>query len=136
MRNPKRHSTVRRAGSPDSEAELRARPAQSGESIRPTRQSQEFWQRLIGSILLFGFAAYCFLAQHIVISSGRRATSSLSRRPSVFDGPDAVVLGLAAVALGLINLAVGWRSRFQLHLFWTGLLLGGGCLLYGLWRVI
>lgn len=68
--------------------------------------------------------------------SERRAASSFSRRPSLFDGPDAVVLGLAAVALGLINLAVGWRSRFQLHLFWGGLLLGGGCLLYGLWRVI
>lgn len=62
MRNPKRYSTVRRAGQPDPEAELRKRLAEPGERRRPTRQSQEFWQRLIGSILLFGFAAYCFIA--------------------------------------------------------------------------
>jgi glucose dehydrogenase len=50
-------------------------------------------------------------------------------------GLDAVAIGSAVIGLGVINLALGIRSRRRIHVFWMGAALFLLPTLYGLWKV-
>jgi len=61
----------------------------------------------------------------------------LSGRGSVFvdaRGLDAVVIGCVAIALGIINLAIGIRSQRRIPVFWTGAVLLMATAVYGIVR--
>jgi len=84
--------------------------------------------------VLCAIGLWIALSGHANFTLGGRR---LSGSGSVFvdaHGLDAVVIGLVPIALGVINLAIGIRSRRRIPVFWTGAVLLMGTALYGLVR--
>ena len=98
-------------------------------------RSPVVYARLVGSLILFALGSWWIGTQHAkFILGGDPDSAWASRRGTGVDakGLDAVAIGCAAVGLGLVNLAVGLRTKARLPVFWVGAAILGATAAYGI----
>ena len=101
------------------------------------RRGTAFHGRLLGSLFLFALGAWFVVTQNANFRlGGRKNPTSVSQRGISVDasGLDAIAIGSAVIGLGVINLALGIRSRRRIPVFWVGAALFMLPILYGLWK--
>jgi hypothetical protein len=96
-----------------------------------------FYGRLLGSLFLFALGAWFVVTQRATFRFGGRDNPTSVRHlgiPVDASGLDAVAIGTAIIGLGVINLALGIRSRRRILVFWIGAALFLLPILYGIWN--
>src|SRR5262245_32746930 len=104
-------------------------------SIPMTRRSTAFYGRLLGSLFLFALGAWFVVTERATFRFGGRDNPTSASQvgiPVDASGLDAVAIGTAIIGLGVINLALGIRSRRRILVFWVGAALFLLPILYGL----
>jgi len=97
---------------------------------RPTRQSQNFNARLVGSVILWSIGAWYAITRHAnFMFGGRRGRRGI---PVDAHGLDAFAIGCLFISLGIINLALGIRGPRRIPVFWAGAGLFLACVSYGI----
>jgi hypothetical protein len=110
---------------------------QTNASVASKRRGTEFYGRLLGSLFLFAVGAWFVITRDAnFLLGGRRNPTSVRQRGILVDaaGLDAVAIGCAVIGLGVINFALGIKSRRRIHVFWVGTALFVLPILYGLWK--
>jgi hypothetical protein len=73
---------------------------------------------------------------NVLIGGSENPISATDRgTPVDAEGLDAAAIGCAIIGLGVINLALGIRSRRRIPVFWAGAALLLLAICYGLWKV-
>lgn len=115
-----------------------ARAAGSGTSasVASKRRGVAFYGQLFGSLFLFALGGWFVITQSATFRLGGKRNPTMSQRGISVDasGLDAVAIGSAVIGLGVINLALGIRSRRRIPVFWFGAALFLLPILYGLWK--
>jgi len=97
------------------------------------------YARLVGTTLLCGVGLWFAVTGRAKFALGGDADSSVRRHAVVHvdaAGLDAVAIGAVFVALGIINLSLGIRSRRRILVFWAGAALLAATIVYGAVHVV
>lgn len=116
---------------------MRAEGPQTSASVASKRRGTKFYGRLVGSLFLFAVGGWFVITRHANFRlGGKRDPTSALQRGTLVDaaGLDAIAIGCAVIGLGVINLALGIRSRRRIPIFWAGAALFVLPILYGLWK--
>jgi hypothetical protein len=98
-----------------------------------------FYARLMGTILLCALGLWFAISGKAHFKLGGDPDSIYKSNQVVHvdaHGADAVAIGLFAISLGIINLALGVRDRRRIPIFWTGAGLFILTALYGVARFV
>ena len=100
----------------------------------PKSENAEFNARLLFSIPFWGLGLWMAIRQRAQFTLGGDPDSPTRRNwiPVDASGWDAIVIGLAFIAVGLLNFALGIRGPQRIPVFWLGLALLGGSAVYGI----
>ena len=116
---------------------MRRQPGETAASTSKAR-SADFYARLVASLFLFSLGGWFAITQDASFRLGGRDGGTGSRRGTFVNatGPDAIAIGCLIIGLGVINLALGMRSRRRIPVFWVGAALFLGPVLYGLGKSV
>jgi hypothetical protein len=86
-----------------------------------------FYSRVLGSLFLFGLGLWFTLDDEARFSMGGRRAIHVDP-----EGYGAIAVSLFFFGLSIVNLALGFRGRGRIPIFWAGAALVGVALLYGI----
>lgn len=81
---------------------------------------------MVGSVFLLTLGSWFIITRHTNFLLGGRNNPTLDiDRPTLVrtSGLDAIAIGCAVIGIGVINLALGMRSRKRIPVFWVGAVL-------------